>query len=379
MDMKRTLSVTLALASSLLGCNLGNDGDGNGDGTGSRVDIVVLNSLGGTLGRYDLDGDQLLAVGDPIALGASFDGEAVSLLGDLFASTISSFGGSLIVIGEIDQGQTGTIPFPGPDAELVNPSKITLARTGGGSAVGLVGGRGSDAVYTVSPLATEADLFAEDVGTFVERVLPAGNSVIAIDANLDDSPGGDLQPLGNSRVVILDAFTGDVRTVIDLPAENARDGLFANNKLFVHAAGTLEDQGGQFVPQNDGAVVAINFGADAVEATFPLEANGISYQPGGDGRIYITTTSDPDFQRIDVLVFNPFSAAFVRGPDDPLRPRDADGAEVDCWAATALPDERMLCITFSFPEPGRLFLFDAEGDFLASVPTGVGATDIAVR
>jgi hypothetical protein len=80
-----------------------------------------------------------------------------------------------------------------------------------------------------------------------------------------------------------------------------------------------------------------------------------------------------------VLVLDPSTGHFLRGPDDPLVPRDAAGERVDCWTVTALADGRLLCATFRYDRAGRLLLLDREGSALDELPSGFGTTDLAVR
>jgi hypothetical protein len=81
---------------------------------------------------------------------------------------------------------------------------------------------------------------------------------------------------------------------------------------------------------------------------------------------------------VNLLRFDPVGGAFVNGPADPITITGQDG-RVDCWAATGLSDGRIVCVTFSFAEAGRLVLADSGGGFIDEVTSGFGSTDVASR
>jgi hypothetical protein len=304
-------------------------------------------------------------------MGAGFDGDAFDLMGSYAVTTISSFGGSRILSVDLGTGGVITSLFPAPEADLANPSSASFDVQGNV----WVGGRGSDAVYRLNPGDAEAQRIATNVGTFVERVVPVGDQLYVVDANIDDE-GGSYQPLGPGRIVVLSPSGGD-RRVIDLPpgAFDPTDAVVAGGSLIVLAAGTFDPV--TFLPVNDGSLVAIDLGNGTVRPPVALDANGVSLELGGDGFVYVTTTSD--YQTLDLLRFDPVAGSFVRGPSDPLLVRGADGRRVDCWSATALDDGRVVCATFSFVEAGRLLLADQGGAFMDEIGSGFGTTDLATR
>ncbi len=348
----------------------GDDGPTEPPGS-ARQDILVLNSTGQTLTPFFVDGETIRPAGPPTDLGAGFDGDAVAVSTRYAVSSISSFGGSRLSIVDLVSGGVSQATFPGPDAALVNPSRATLDA---GDTV-WVGGRGSDAVYRLSPGALEAILVAAGVGTFVERVVPGDGEVYAIDANLDDD-GLTWAPLGPGRVVVLDR-AGAVLETIELPADalNPSDAVLASGRLVVLAGGTFDPV--TFAPNGDGAIVTIDPAGRNVTSTRPLQANGTGIALGADGFVYVTTTRD--FVSLDVLRFDPRTGNFDRGPSDPIETTDVAGDDVDCWTSTALADGRILCATFRSDAPGRLLLLTSTGQGLSETPSGFGTTDIRIR
>jgi hypothetical protein len=333
--------------------------------------LVVLNSTGQTLAPFEVDGDRILPARSPIDLGAGFDGDGVALSGTLAASSVSSFGGSRIAIVDLELGNVVQVGFPGPDAPLVNPSRASF---GSGDTI-WVGGRGSDAVYRVAPGSSMAELVAEGIGTFVERVVPAADELYAIDANLDDD-GLTYAPNGPGRIVVLDR-AGTVLDVIELAvtAPNPSDAVLVAGRLIVLAGGTFDPS--TFMPNLDGALVSVDPLDRRVITMRPLGANGIRLALGADGLVYITTTRD--FLSLDLLRYDPAAEDFDRSPEDPIRPVDPAGDPVSCWAASALADGRLVCTTFRTDAPGRLLLLNGDGEGISQTTSGFGSTDIGIR
>lgn len=332
-------------------------------------DVFVLNSTGQTLAAFSVLASAELA-GSPIDLGAGFDGDALDLTDGIAVTTISSFGGSRILFVDLAAGTVATTVFPEPESDLANPSAPSFDAEG----TAWVGGRGSDAVYRARAGDPAAERIASGVGTFVERVVPVGERVYVVDANIDDD-GGSYRPLGPGRIVVL-SRTGAEEAVIELPpsALNPTDAVATAGKLVVLAGGTFDPT--TFAPANDGSLVTIDLDAGNVSSVDALGANGVALELGRDGLIYVTTTSD--FQSLDLLRYDPGSQVFARGPENPIVVTDEGGRRVDCWAATGLTDGRIVCVTFSFAEAGRLVLTDREGGFLDDVDSGFGSTDLAL-
>ncbi|MEJ2546607.1 MAG: hypothetical protein P8125_02200 [Gemmatimonadota bacterium] len=319
----------IVFCSLLLGLAVGCGGDDpTGPVPGTDATLVALNSIGQTLASFRVEGNEILPAAVPVDLGAGFDGDGVALYGSLAASTVSSFGGSRIVLVDLSEGSVSEAVFPGPDPALVNPSRAEFDAEG----VLWMGGRGSDAVYRLSPGAGTATRVATGVGTFVERVVPVGEQLFVIDANIDDD-GGTYAPLGAGRVVVLDR-DGTSVGVIELPADatNPSDGLLAESRLIILAGGTFDPV--TFAPNADGSLVTVD--------------------PARTGR-------------------------FDRGPDQPIDTRGPSGDPVPCWTAAALADSRILCSTFRTDAPGRMLLMGPDGDPIFETESGFGTTEIAIR
>ncbi len=371
---RRLTNRRLAMAAIFLlggvpaGCG---DDDPVGPLPGVGTDLVALNSTGQTLAPFRVNNNSIVPTGTPIDLGAGFDGDGVALFGSIAASTVSSFGGSRIVLVDLSDGAVAEAVFPGPDPALVNPSRAEFDQDG----ILWVGGRGSDAVYRLSPGAGVATRVATDVGTFVERVVPIGDELFAIDANIDDE-GGTYEPRGRGRVVVLDR-DGMLGTVIELPddAPNPADALRVGDRLIVLAGGTFDPI--TFAPNSDGALVTIDPVTRQVTSNRPLGANGVSLALGADGNVYITTTEN--YASLALLRFDPRTGSFDRGPSNPIDSRDESGERVDCWTATALLDGRILCSTFRTDAPGRMLLMNPDGTAISETGSGFGTTDIGLR
>ena len=361
----RLLALMTAVA-SISGCS----DSGTEPSPPTAVDLLVLNSTGQTLAAFAVS-SSLAAAGAPTDLGAGFDGSSLDVSPAFAVSTVSSFGGSRVVFVDLEAGGVTTATFPAPEAAEANPSAATFDPSG----TVWVGGRGSDAVYRVRPGDPVAERVAGDVGRFIERVVPAGDRLYVVDANIDDD-GGTYAPLGPGRVVVL-SRSGAQERVIDLPAGavNPTDALALGGRLYVMAAGSFDP--GTFLPAGDGSLVVIDLESGAIVSALPLEANGVELELGADGSLYLTVTGD--FVTLDLLRFDPARGAFERGPGDPIVVRGDDALRVDCWVATALADGRIACVTFSFAEAGRLVLTGPEGGFIAEMASGFGSTDVSLR
>ena len=367
----RPLRPVVSLWTSLLVATLSGCGNGATEPVpSSGEDLFVLNSTGQTLASFSVQ-QTLEASGSPIDLGAGFDGDAFDRMGGFAVTTVSSFGGSRVLFVDLGTGRLLTSVFPAPEADLANPSTASFDPQGSA----WVGGRGSDAIYRVNPGDSEAQRVASNVGTFVEKVVPVGDRLYVVDANIDDD-GGSYTPLGPGRIVVMSRSGGDLG-VIDLPpgAFDPTDAVEAAGQLIVLAAGTFDP--GTFLPANDGSLVSIDLGSGAASPPVALRANGVSLELGADGLVYVTATSD--YQTLNLLRFDPASGSFTRGPSDPISVRGADGHRVDCWSATALVDGRIVCATFSFVESGRLVLGDEGGAFIDEIESGFGTTDLAIQ
>lgn len=368
----RAATGTLLLAAAIAAC----DGEGNptpiGPGPGEFDEVYVLNSTGQTIASFDVDDAALSVLDAPIDQGPSFDGAKMDVNDSHAVTTVSSFGGSAVLFSDLETGDVSSVAFPGSQPLLANPGRPTFDGTG----VAWFGARGRDAIYSAMPGDAEATLLVEDVGTFVEAVVPVGaGGLAAIDAYIDDA-GGTFTPFGPSRVFLL-TESGAVLDTLDLPtgALNALDGVLVSGRLIVLLGGTLDPL--SFQPRRDGGLVSIDLETRTVGPLVPLNANGVSIEAGADGLVYVTTTTN--FVTLRALSFDPGSGDFVAGPDAPLDLRATNGGSLSCWVVTALEDGRMLCASFATVERGRLHLLDEDGAGLDWINSGFGSSDVVLR
>ncbi len=224
--------------------------------------VFVLNSTGQTLASFSvLEGLEVGA--PPTDLGAGFDGDAFDLTTSFAVTTVSAFGGSRLLFVDLASGDVLTTSFPAPQSDLTNPSAASFDPQG----TAWVGGRSSDAIYRAIPGDLTAVRVASGVGTFIERVVPHGDRLYVIDANIDDD-AGSYEPLGPGRVVVL-SRVGAEEQVIDLPpaALNPTEAVVTEGALLVLASGTFDPT--TFLPASDGSLVAVDL------------ATGVGGTPGG--------------------------------------------------------------------------------------------------
>lgn len=367
------LVAAVALAASA--CNSSPTDGGNNPPTNGQ--ILVLNSLSKTIVQFNVVDNTLVPFGTTFTLPANFDGETMDIIGDLMVTTVSSFNGSQVIWGDLGTGQIIVTGFGGPDGALANPGKPTLIVDTSGTIGALVGARGENRIYISFPGSPNAILVADEVGEFVERVLPFGLLIFSADANIDDV-GMTYEPLGDARMQLNRFNDGSEFDDFELTgATNLTEALFSQEQIMILAGGSFTPQ---FEPAGDGNMVVLNAPDRGIRGIEPLNGNGMSFEAGRNGLGYIVRTNNGTFDSTDVLTFNFFTEAFERGPGNPLQPKDADGSDIEnCRVATALIDSRLLCATFESGTQGRLVLMDATGNFLDDALVGAGATDIYVR
>jgi len=367
-----------AVALIASGCNSSTTGGGDGGPVFTNGSIIVLNSLSRTIQQFNVSDGTLLPFGTSFTLPANFDGESMDIVGDVMVTTISSFGGSQVVWGDLGTGQTITTGFGGANGALANPGKPTLIIDTSGTIGALVGARGENRVYISFPSEQNAFLIADNAGEFIERVLPFGLFVFAVDANIDDE-GGTFEPLGDTRMKLFQFADGSTFDDFPLPgATNVTDALFSLEQVIVVAGGSFVTTPA-FGPAGDGKIVVVNAPDRGIREIRELEGNGMSFEGGRNGLGYIVRTKG-SFDQTDVLTFNFFTENFERGPNNPIQPKNADGSDLNnCRSATALVDSRLLCVTFEAGTQGRLVLMESNGDFIDDALIGAGATDIFVR
>lgn len=368
--------LTACLALWTAACNSDANGP-NGPPPPGGANVVVLNGTSRTIQEFTTDGQTITSAGAAFTLPASYDGDAIDVSLDLFVTT-SSAGIGQVIWGSLDTGEMVTTSFPG--AGVADPSRATLVVDLGGNVGAVVPARARNSVYLAFPGQADAVLLAGDVGEYVVRALPFGDLLISVDANLDDV-GGTLEPLGATRLEFSSFLTGGFFDELDLTGGlGATDVSLLGDDLLVLAGGTLDMN---MLPVGDGNLVLVNALGRGVEHTLPLEGNGLHIEGGRDGVAYVTRTRGAGTFDSDVLSFSFSTGDWLRGPSNPIQPRDADGSDLDtCRVTSALIGGQLLCATLdpAAPNaPGRLVLMESDGAFIADVSIGAGASDISIR
>ncbi len=367
-----------ALAVFLAGC-----GDSNGtgpDGPGvvrpEQSEFAVLNSISGTLQQFNRIDGEIVPFGRDIQLGADFKGEAADFIQDLWVTAWDTPAGSKILFGSFSTDEQTMAAFP--NNAIADPGKPTVIFDAGGTVGALIPARALDAVYVTFPGTPMAQVAVEGVGTFVERVIPAGQFLVSVDGNLDDEDGGR-EPLGPPRIVLHEFISGSYFDELRLPESTVgvTEAIVLEDKMLLLAGGGVDPL--TSAPLGDGNLVEIDMTARAVQDVNSLGGNGISMEAGRDGLVYIVRTKGVDETETDVLTFSFAVRAWVNGPENPIQPRDRDGSNLNCRVAAAFLDGQLLCATYVTAGQGRLVLLSATGEFIDEAPIGAGTTDILLR
>ncbi len=372
--LKWVCSIAVALA--FAGCNESVGPGGNT--TPTRGDIIVLNSLSKTLQQFNIIDDRLVRFGTDKQLGANFDGESFDFIQDLFVTTTSAFGGSQILFGNLAGDELLITTFPGSLPTLADAGRATIILDGAANAGALVPARARNEVYLAFPGNALAQVLASDVGEFVERVIPAGDFIVSIDANLDDI-GGTFAPLGPPKMTLHDNVSGDFFDSIDLDAASvgAIDAITLGDELVFLAGGGFDPV--TFEAAGDGSLALINVSDRGLQVTTPLGGNGLSMEAGRNGQMYIVRTKGANTLETDVLRYNFTIRQFERGPTNPIQPLDSDGSNLSCRAVTARVTGELFCLTFEASSQGRLVRLTEDGVYVDEIAVGAGATDIGLR
>ena len=367
-----------ALAVFLGGC-----GDSNGTGpdgpdvvSPEQSEFAVLNSISGTLQQFNRIDGEIVPFGRDIQLGADFKGEAADFIQDLWVTAWDTPEGSKILFGSFSTAEQTMAVFP--NNAIADPGKPTVIFDAGGTVGALIPARALDAVYVTFPGTPMAQVAVEGVGTFVERVIPAGQFLVSVDGNLDDEDGGR-EPLGPPRIVLHEFISGSYFDELRLPESTVgvTEAIVLEDKMLLLAGGGVDPL--TSAPLGDGNLVEIDMTARAVQDVNSLGGNGISMEAGRDGLVYIVRTKGVDATETDVLTFSFAVRAWVNGPENPIQPRDRDGSNLNCRVAAAFLDGQLLCATYVTAAQGRLVLLSAEGEFIDEAPIGAGTTDILLR
>ena len=367
-----------ALAVFLAGC-----GDSNGTGpdgpdvvSPEQSEFAVLNSISGTLQQFNRIDGEIVPFGRDIQLGADFKGEAADFIQDLWVTAWDTPEGSKILFGSFSTAEQTMAVFP--NNAIADPGKPTVIFDAGGTVGALIPARALDAVYVTFPGTPMAQVAVEGVGTFVERVIPAGQFLVSVDGNLDDEDGGR-EPLGPPRIVLHEFISGSYFDELRLPESTVgvTEAIVLEDKMLLLAGGGVDPL--TSAPLGDGNLVEIDMSARAVQDVNSLGGNGISMEAGRDGLVYIVRTKGVDATETDVLTFSFAVRAWVNGPENPIQPRDRDGSNLNCRVAAAFLGGQLLCATYVTAGQGRLVLLSATGEFIDEAPIGAGTTDILLR
>ncbi len=366
-----------ALAVLLAGCGDSNGTGPDGDGVvrPDRSEFAILNSISGTLQQFNRIDGEIVPFGRDIQMGAGFRGETADFIQDLWVTAWDTPEGSKVLFGSFSSDEQTMAVFPN-DA-IADPGKPTVIFDAGGTVGALIPSRALDAVYVAFPGTPMAQITVEEVGTFVERAIPAGQFIVSVDGNLDDE-ADEREPLGPPRIVLHEFFSGSYFDELRLPegVVGATEAIVLEDNMVMLAGGV---DPATSAPLGEGNLVEIDMSARAVQDVNALGGYGVSMEAGRNGLLYVVRTKGVDTIETDVLTFSFAVRSFMNGPENPIQPRDRDGSNLSCRVAAAFLDGQMLCATYVTAGQGRLVLLSAEGEFIDDAPIGAGATDILLR
>ncbi len=376
--MRRRSRIQIGTLAVLAGCG-GSNGTGPDEPdivTPERSEFAVLNSISGTLQQFNRIGGEIVPFGPDIQMGAGFTGRTADFIQDLWVTAWDTPEGSNVLFGSFSTDERTTAAFP--NNAIVDPGKPTVIFDAGGTVGALIPARALDAVYVAFPGTPMAQIAVEAVGTFVERVIPAGQFLVSVDGNLDDEDGGR-EPLGPPRIVLHEFISGSYFDELRLPegTVGVTEAVVLEDNMLLLAGGGVDPL--TSAPQGDGNLVEIDMSARSVQDVNALGGNGISMEAGRDGLVYVVRTKHVEAAETDVLTFSFAVRSWVNGPENPIQPRDRDGSNLSCRVAAGFLDGQILCATYVAAGQGRLVLLSAEGEFIDEAPIGAGTTDILLR
>ena len=208
--MLRRSWIQVGVLAALAGCGgaNGTGPDGPGGVRPDRSEFAVLNSISGTLQQFNRIDSEIVPFGRDIQMGADFRGRTADFIHDLWVTAWDAPEGSKVLFGSFSTDEQTTAFFP--NNAVVDPGKPTVVFDVGGAVGALIPARALDAVYVAFPGTPMAQIVAEAVGTFVERVIPAGQLLVSVDGNLDDEDeDGGRDPLGPPRIAFHE-FNGGI-------------------------------------------------------------------------------------------------------------------------------------------------------------------------
>ncbi|HEU4557534.1 MAG TPA: hypothetical protein VFS20_06780 [Longimicrobium sp.] len=206
----------------------------------------------------------------------------------------------------------GTYPF----AAVVDLRSGTVTRTvglpanSGATGAGFVNDSiafvGNPARNTVSPVNVRSGVVGAEVqvGTYPHAIVEGFNAVFVLNANLVN-----FAPAGPGSVSVINA-AGQVVATIPLSGINPTDGVVVGNTLVVINSGEFGKANGSL------SLVSLATGTEVAHIPGFGEFPG-SVDVGPDGLVYVGVYGS------GILVWNPGSGQFVRGPNNPLVPGGA--------------------------------------------------------
>ena len=252
--------------------------------------VLTVNSVDNSLSLVPVEGGASSAVrtvglgaeGSPVGVAARGDRAVVPLGVYPFAAVVDLRAGTLLHVVPLPESSGAT------GAAFLNDSLAVVANPGRNS-VSLVNVLRGTAGPEVA------------VGTYPQAVVSDGGRVFVVNANLVS-----WVPAGPASVTVLDPALGFVRT-IQLSGVNAAAAVVSGNRLYVLHSGTFGGGDGSL------SVVDLQTLAETSHHTgFSEFPSSLAVSPTGDLYVGVYGTG--------ILVWNPTTREFSRGPDAPLRP-----------------------------------------------------------
>jgi hypothetical protein len=270
---------------------------------------------------------------------------------------------SLAVRGSSAVVPMGTYPFAAV-ANVATGATAFAALPANSGATGAAFANDSIAVVansdrnTVSPVNVNTRVVGAEipVGVYPQAVVSTAERVFVINANLVN-----FAPAGHGSVTVLNSSLTPVGTV-QLTGDNPAAGVVIGDKLYVLNSGHFGKADGTLsvvdIPTLKETKLATGFGE------FPG-----SLAPAADGRLFVGVYGS------GILVYNPSSGNFDRGPANPLVPTGSK-------TFSALAVDQLGRLYSADPgecsAPGKLFRVTSETEINQTVPTGVCPFAVAI-